>query len=225
MNIYQKLAEVRKLCEVITKSKSGYGYRYTPIDEILARVTAGMKKHGLSLIPSMSDSITVEPRSFVKIKRDKAGNPFEEPNSEFIVRGFINYTWVNDENPEEKITVPWFFTGSQSDPAQAFGSALTYAERYFLLQYFQIATPEDDPDAWKGKQAKADTDQTLQQVHLLVTAHLEKKPGDRDKVISIIQKYAKENGKPSPNYFTITDPNTASRLLDELTGAFVTGGQ
>lgn len=37
MNIYQKLARIRKQVEVIQKNKSGYGYKYVSEDEILAK--------------------------------------------------------------------------------------------------------------------------------------------------------------------------------------------
>ena len=38
MNIYQKLAKIRKQVEVIQKNKSGYNYKYVSEDEILARI-------------------------------------------------------------------------------------------------------------------------------------------------------------------------------------------
>ena len=36
MNIYQKLAKVRKQAEVIQRNKKGYGYTYVSEDEILS---------------------------------------------------------------------------------------------------------------------------------------------------------------------------------------------
>ena len=39
MNIYQKLARIRKQVEVIQKNKSGYGYKYVSEDEILAKIS------------------------------------------------------------------------------------------------------------------------------------------------------------------------------------------
>ena len=53
MNIYQKLARIRKQVEVIQKNKSGYGYKYVSEDEILAKISVFMDKYGLSLIPNM----------------------------------------------------------------------------------------------------------------------------------------------------------------------------
>ena len=46
-----------------------------------------------------------------------------------------------------------FFAGQQDDVSKAHGTALTYAERYFLMKFFNIPTDEDDADA-KQKQEK-----------------------------------------------------------------------
>ena len=39
MNLYQKLAKIRKQVEVIRKNKKGFNYSYVSDDEILARVS------------------------------------------------------------------------------------------------------------------------------------------------------------------------------------------
>jgi hypothetical protein len=39
-----------------------------------------------------------------------------------------------------------FAANGQNDFEKGLGSALTYAERYFLLKYFHISTDEDDID-------------------------------------------------------------------------------
>ena len=49
--------------------------------------------------------------------------------------------------------VPFFAVGQQDDVSKAHGTALTYAERYFLMKFFNIPTDEDDADA-KQKQEK-----------------------------------------------------------------------
>lgn len=227
MNLYQKLAEIRKLCEVLRKNKSGYGYKYVSIDEILARVTAGMKKYGVSLIPNTCDDFSVERQDYVKTKVLKSGDVIDEKNSEMVVHGTIVFTWINDDNPEERVNVRWFATGSQSDPSQAFGSAMTYALRYFLLQYFQIATPEDDPDNWRSKQAEAADAENraiasgiIDNVLAVINARLGVCPDDRDKIVSVVKKYAREKGKASGNPRAITDPEVASKLLGDIESQF-----
>ena len=144
MNLYQKLAQIRKMVCVIKKDKQAYGYKYVPEDEILARITAGMEKYGVSLIPTIvPNSSKVEPYKSV----DKKG----KDTYEITVTADMQFRWVNDESPEECIIVDWLLTGQQSDSSQAFGSGLTYCLRYFLLKYFQVATVDDDPDNWRSK--------------------------------------------------------------------------
>lgn len=230
MNIYEKLAKIRSLCEVMSKNKSGYSYKYVSIDEILAKVTAGMKKYKISLIPQLSkDSVNVAPWSYSKTKSTRDGKVYEEHVNEMVVSGGVVYRWINDEDPTEYIDIPWYMTGSQSDPSQAMGSALTYSLRYFLLQFFQIATLDgEDPDNWRSRQKEAEAaedkeiaSKIVEQVHQLVTSYLEKNPSERDVVISVVKQYAKKNGKPSTNYYDIDSSVVASKLLDDVKNRFV----
>ena len=113
---------------------------------------------------------------------------------------------MGDKNLEERIIVPWFSVGQQADASQAFGSGLSYSSRYFKLVYFNVATTKDDPDSWRSKQKEAeDREQReiaksiIQQVDVMVNNHLKEHSEDRDAVIEIIKKYAKEKGTPSEN--------------------------
>ena len=125
LNLQQKLSKIRKMTEVIQKNRKGFNYKYTSIDEILARVTAGMNKYNVSLIPSIvPGSESVEPYTYCKTKFTKDGQQYEEKNNEFTAKAGIVYTWVNDDDPTDRIDVPWFIAGSQADPAQAVGSGL-----------------------------------------------------------------------------------------------------
>ena len=65
---------------------------------------------------------------------------------------------IIDSNTKEDYTIQFAAFGQQQDIAQAYGTALTYAERYFLLKLLNIPTDEDDPDAKQKKQeySKAD---------------------------------------------------------------------
>ena len=82
--------------------------------------------------------MVVRPINYTKKRVLKDGTIFEEPINEFIVTAELEMEWVNNENPEEKIVVPWGFVGHQSDASQALGSGLTYASRYF-----QFPLPKD----------------------------------------------------------------------------------
>ena len=70
LNLYQKLAKIRKQVEVVQKNKSGYGYKYVTDDELLAKITVGMDKYGVSLVPNIvPGTLKVEPYTYKKTVR------------------------------------------------------------------------------------------------------------------------------------------------------------
>lgn len=228
LNIYQKLAKIRRPVEVLQKNKSGYGYKYVTEDVILSKITGLMNKLGVSLIPSIpSGTLNVEPYTYSKTKMTKNGQTYEEKVNEVLVRCDMEWHWVNNDNPTDRVIVPWAMVGQQSDASQAFGSGLSYASRYFMLKYFNVATSDEDPDSWRTAQKEAEqaeereiAEKIIEQVHAIVTSRLEQKPDDKTEVIAVVKKYAKEKGKPSANYMAIKDPKVAGELLDEITKKF-----
>lgn len=228
MNIYQKLAKIRKPAEVIQKNARGYGYTYVSEDEILSKITGLMNKYGVSLIPRITPgTANVEPYCYTKTKSTKDGKVFEEKVNEVMVKAEMTWTWVNNDNPEDCIVVPWALVASQADASQAFGSGLTYASRYFLLKYFNIATSDEDPDEYRRKQKESEAEEDrmiaekiIEQVHELVTERLSANPDDKQKIITITKKYVKENGKTSANYFAVNSSVVASELLAALQAEF-----
>ncbi|MBQ8619091.1 MAG: ERF family protein [Clostridia bacterium] len=224
MNIYQKLAKIRKPVEVLQKNKAGYGYRYVTEDLILAKITGLMDKLGVSLIPNIVAGTTnVAPYHYVKTKILKSGEVVSENVNEILVHADMEWHWVNNDNPEDRVVVPWTLVGQQGDASQAFGSGLSYSSRYFMLKYFNVATSEDDPDNWRSMQKEAEQAENrevaaaiVDQIHGMVTAYIADHESDRPKISAIIKKYAKEKGKPSTNYFAITNPDLANKLMAEL---------
>lgn len=224
LNIYQKLAKIRKPVEVLQKNKSGYGYKYVTEELILAKITGLMGTLGVSLIPRIVPGTTeVTPYHYVKTKMTKTGSPFEEHVNEILVHADMEWLWINNDNPADRVVVPWTLVGQQSDASQAFGSGLSYSSRYFMLKYFNVATSEDDPDDWRSMQREAEQTEArqvaqaiIEQVHVLVNEYIASHEDDRPKITAIVKKYAKEKGKPTSNYFAITDPEIAAKLLGEL---------
>ncbi len=225
LNLIQKLAKIRAIADVVSKEKRGYNYNYADITTILANVTAGMKKYGVSLIPSIVPSTTEVAQNVVRnTKVDKTGKIYEQVTTEMLVKADMIFKWVNDENPDEFIEVPWFVTGSQSDPSQAFGSGLTYCTRYFLTSFFEIAQPDSDVDAYRSKQkaAEASEEKTIAanliaQFDTLLKTFLADHQNKADAVKKFIAKYAK-----NANYFAIKDPNLAAKLLDDFKNTYLT---
>ena len=223
LNIYQKLAKIRKQVEVIQRNKSGFGYKYVSEDEILAKISTFMDKYSLSLIPSVvRSSSTVAPYNTKKTKSTKDGQIYEENVNEVLVSADMIFTWVNNDNPEERVDVPWILVGHQGDGSQSFGSGLSYSMRYFLLKFFNIATPDDDPDKWRSKQKAAGVaedkmiaEQIIQTVDETIKAFLAENQSKADDVKKFVSKYAKGG-----NYFTITESVLASKLLSDFKETF-----
>lgn len=218
LNIYQKLAKVRKAVEVVQKNASGHGYRYVTEDELLAHITGVMDKQGLSLIPAIvPNTFRVEPYTYSKVK-----NGEEETVNEIVVRAEMEFVWVDNDNPEDRIVVHWALTGQQRDASQSFGAGLTYAYRYFLLKYFGVATPNDDPDRWRTKQIEAETaedralaGQIIKSVDESIRAYLEKNPNSSADVKKFVSKYVKGG-----DYFAITESALAAKLLEDFNKTF-----
>ena len=225
MNIYQKLAKIRKQVEVMKRDAKGFNYTYTTEESILAKVTVQMDKLHLSLIPSIvPESTVVIPYSVTETKTTSKGDVYDKNVNEILVQSDMVWTWVNNDNPDERIEVPWAMVGQQSDASQAFGSGLTYSSRYFLLKYFNIATSDADPDAFRKKQKAAEAEeQKLIASEITATIdtylkdHVYKKPEDRDAALEIVSKYIK-----SANYLEIKDPILARSLLAALQEKFGT---
>lgn len=144
LNLYQKIADVKANIDGFTKDTKGYNYSYVSGSQILHRIRSKMVEHNLLLVPSTSNE-----QWTTHSYKNKKGYEVVD----FIVEMDLNYKWINADKPEEQLDISYHAFGQQSDISQAHGTALTYAERYFLMKFFNIPTDEDDADA-KEKQDK-----------------------------------------------------------------------
>lgn len=144
MNIQEKLLKIRTEVEYIQKTEKGdKGILYVDPAILLKTIRGKMDELKLLLIPEVGNSV-VECVDFPSKNNPNAKN--------FIFHGAMTYTWVDAGNPEDKVSVSWALVGKHmQDPAMAFGSSLTYTERYFLLKFFQIPTAKDDPEYFENK--------------------------------------------------------------------------
>ena len=219
MNIYQKLAKIRKQVEIMKKDTKAYGYNSTTEESILAKITVFMEKYDLSLIPDIVPGTTkVLPYPYKKTKTTPKGEIYEENVNEVLVSADMTWTWVNNSNPEERVKVNWSMVGQQSDASQSFGSGLTYSSRYFLLKFFNISTSNDDPDKFRSKQREAEaeedrviTNQIIESIDKTIKDYLAAHPDKKDDVKKLVTKYVK-NG----DYFAIKESTLAGKLLQEL---------
>lgn len=149
LNLYQKIADVKANIDGFTKDKKSYNYSYVSGSQVLHRIREKMLEHNLLLFPYTANETCEQ----IEVTRFNKKANKEVTTTEFFVKLKMIYTWINADNPQEKQIVDFWATGQQDDPAKAYGTALTYAERYFLMKFFNIPTDEDDADA-KEKQDK-----------------------------------------------------------------------
>jgi len=133
--LYQKLLEVKKAIPFLKKEAQGYKYSYVDPETVLSTINPLLNEQGILLLSSVKDKriekVTVT---------DKSG-----PHEEILYLLDMVFTWV-DTFDGQKIEIPWVTSGMNGHE-KGLGSALTYAERYFLLKFFNIATGKEDPDA------------------------------------------------------------------------------
>lgn len=223
MNLIQKLAKIREMSDVVAKSKKGFNYRYADITDILAKITSGMKKYGVTLIPSIvPGTARVSQIVSVNTKVDKTGKPYDNTTTEMLVTADMVFKWINNDNLDDTIEVPWVLTGQQGDPSQALGSGLTYNTRQFLTSYFQIAQSDTDVDAYRSKQKEAAASEDKAVAEAIITefdkmckTFLADNQDKGDEIKKFIGKYVKGS-----NYFNITEPTLAAKLLEDFKNTY-----
>ena len=225
INLVQKLAKIRAMSELATKSKQGYNYTYADVTEILAKVTSGMKKYNVSLIPSIvPQTANVSQLVSVNTKIDRQGNAKDITTTEMLFTADMTFRWVNDDNPEEHIDVPWFITGSMSDCSQSLGAACSYGMRQFLTSYFQIAQSSDlDVDAYRSKQKEAEAAESkaiageiISKFDSVNKQFITDNPERAAEVKKFVSRYVK-----NAEYTKIKDPALAAKLLEDYTNTFI----
>lgn len=144
VNIYQKLLKVRKAVPYLQKSAEGHQYQYVGSSAVLGAVREELDKQGLLLFPNVKDAkVSV---SAVENK-DKFGNL--KITQTLLTELTIDFKWV-DADTGESITIPFYAQGLDTGGEKGVGKALTYAEKYFLLKQFNIATDNADPDTFQN---------------------------------------------------------------------------
>lgn len=149
----KKLLELQQSVRALAKNEEGFGYQYVSGSKLLYFIRPTMDKLGLRLVPN---TVSVEQQlvetSPATTQKDGTIKPAK---TEVLVLLHKTFTWIDVESGESETTD--FFAQGCNGFDKSIGSAETYAERYFLLKYFHIATDEDDVDAPKTEKAPAPT--------------------------------------------------------------------
>ena len=135
LNLYQKLALIQSEVKGLGKDKAGNNYKYVTGSKVLEAIKPIMIKHGILL---KQEVISIE-----NVRQDYTLKSGSE-KSEILSKVMMRFTWIDVDSGEKDENI--FGANGQNDWEKGLGSALTYAERYFLLKYFHINTDEDDID-------------------------------------------------------------------------------
>lgn len=135
MEIYKKLHEIQKKVSGLKKDTKAFGYDYVSGTKLLSFIKPLMDSGGLILKQEIL-SIDNDRQDYISKKGDE--------KNEILTKVMMKFTWIDIETGEKDENS--FGANGQNGWDKGVGSALTYAERYFLLKYFHIATDEDDID-------------------------------------------------------------------------------
>lgn len=147
MSIYKKLLKIQKEVKGLSKDKKSHNYEYVTGNKLLSFIKPLMDEQGLILKQEVL-SIDNERQDYQVWDKwqdnGKGGKGVWKPKAEILSKVMMRFTWIDTDTGEKDENM--FGANGQNDWEKGLGSALTYAERYFLLKYFHIATDEDDID-------------------------------------------------------------------------------
>lgn len=135
LTLYEKLLEMqRRVDKVVRDGKNTSDkYDFASDENVLDTFRPLMDELGLLLIPSVTGSNLHEGTT-------RSGT------ARYLTELTVNMVW-HDVASGAELTVPWYAQGVDLAGEKGVGKALTYAEKYFLLKFFHVATKKDDPDA------------------------------------------------------------------------------
>lgn len=143
MAIYKKLLTIQQKINGLGKDTRGYNYQYVSGSKVLGAIKPLMNEQGLIL----KQEVTRTSHEVVTYK--SRGND----KTEILYEVEFLFTWIDAETGERDENR--FSASGMNDFDKGIGSAMTYAERYFLLKYFHIPTDEDDVDYYEEPKAPA----------------------------------------------------------------------
>ena len=139
--MHQVQAATRSLAANTEGQTGAARYNYVSGTKLLGVIRPLMDKLGLILTQEVVD-IKNEPITYMTRNGEK---------TEMFTTVHIRFTWVDTDDGSQVVND--FFANGMNAWEKGLGSALTYAERYYLMKTFHIATDEDDVDALVKEEA------------------------------------------------------------------------
>ena len=145
--LYQKLHIIQSKINGLGKDGKSFGYKYVTGTKVLSEIKPLMNELGIILKQEVL-SIENERQDYSTKNGSK---------SEILSKVMMRFTWIDTVTGEKDENS--FGANGQNDWEKGLGSALTYAERYFLLKFFHIATDDDDIDNSERKPIELEAEQ------------------------------------------------------------------
>ena len=139
--MHQVQAATRSLAANTEGQTGAARYNYVSGAKLLGVIRPLMDKLGLILTQEVVD-IKNEPITYMTRNGEK---------TEMFTTVHIRFTWVDTDDGSQVVND--FFANGMNAWDKGLGSALTYAERYYLMKTFHIATDDDDVDALVKEEA------------------------------------------------------------------------
>lgn len=206
MNLYQKLVEVKKHVEYLKKESKGFQYNYVGSSQVLGSLRDKMNELNLLLVPSVTRTNVVADTIETT---DKNGQP--KHTATYFTEVWMDMTWINADQPDERETSPWYAQGIDTAGEKGPGKAYTYAEKYFLLKFFNIPTDQDDPDAFQSKHTPPAQQDATPEQKKAINAAVSKTGIAKDAYVELVTKTIGHN-----NYTHLTREE-ATKVLTALT--------
>jgi hypothetical protein len=155
MNLHEKLIEVRKCVPYLQKENQGEQYKYVSSSQVLGNIKSKLDELKILLVPSVKGhSVSTSSIEFFDAK-----DHISKRTNTYFTELDMSMAWVNAEKPDEKIECAWYGQGVDIAGEKGVGKALTYAEKYFILKFFNIPTDKDDPDSFQRRMDDEDPPQ------------------------------------------------------------------
>ena len=191
MSVYKKMQQVQAATRSLAANTEGQTgaakYNYVSGAKLLGVIRPLMDELGLILTQEVVD-IKNEPITYMTRNGEK---------TEMFTTAHIRFTWVDTDDGSQVVND--FFANGMNAWDKGLGSALTYAERYYLMKTFHIATDEDDVDALVKDEAIKPQPSQAVQARRAASGRSSKeqtyKPLAEDAYWKIVEAYA--NGKPT----------------------------
>jgi hypothetical protein len=134
-NLIQRLIDVRRSVDSISKDSKNdfHRFEYASSTAVLKALREAMNAAGVLLHPTMRDTV-------VDIIKD------QKQNDQLLTHIHWTFTWINEDEPSDRLESNWYSQGIDKNELGV-GKAATYAEKFFLLKFFNIPTDKADPDA------------------------------------------------------------------------------